>query len=181
MPFSFPPSVTKDFGERLMMILTCSSSASSSSHSDALKNWRGLRAMTFTSSAPRRSEVRQQSMAVLPTPMISTFLPMDLMCSKATDSSQVMPIWMLAAPSARPGSFSSLPLGAPAPTNTASKPPLSNNSRMDLIGWLSLRSTPMSTIWAISSLSTSAGRRNDGMLVRIRPPGTPHCSKMVTA
>ena len=69
---------------------------------------------------------------------------------------------MLAAPSARPGSLSSLPLGAPAPTNTASKPPLSSNSRIDLIGWLSLRSTPISTICAISSLSTSAGRRNDG-------------------
>ena len=90
--------------------------------------------MTFTSLAPRRSEVRQQSMAVLPTPMISTFSPMDLMCSNATDSSQVMPMWMLAAPSARPGSLSSLPLGAPAPTNTASKPPFVSNSFIDLIG-----------------------------------------------
>ena len=92
MPFNLPFSSTKFFGERLMMILTCSSSASSSSHAEALKNWRGLRAMTFTSFAPRRSEVRQQSMAVLPTPMISTFSPMDLMCSNATDSSQVMPM-----------------------------------------------------------------------------------------
>ena len=54
MPFSLPFSSTKFFGERLMMILTCSSSASSSSHAEALKNWRGLRAMTFTSFAPRR-------------------------------------------------------------------------------------------------------------------------------
>ena len=162
-----------------MTILTCSSSASSSSQAEALKNWRGLRAITFTSVAPRRSEVRQQSMAVLPTPMISTFLPMVLMCSKATDSSQVMPMWMLAPPSLRPGSDSSLPLGAPAPTNTASNPPLSNISRIDLTGWLSFKSTPMSTICAISSFSTSAGRRNEGMLVRIRPPGTAYCSKTV--
>ena len=136
--------------------------------------------MTFTSLAPRRSDVRQQSIAVLPTPMISTFSPIDLMCSNATDSSQVMPMWMLAAPSLRPGNFNSLPFGAPAPTNTASKPPLPNNSFSDLTGWLSLRSTPMPTICAISSSSTSAGRRNDGMLVRMRPPGTPHCSKIVT-
>ena len=134
MPFSLPFSITKFFGERLMMILTCSSSASSSSHAEALKNWRGLRAMTFTSLAPRRSDVRQQSMAVLPTPMMSTFSPMDLMCSNATDSSQVMPMWTLAPPSARPGSLSSLPFGAPAPTNTASKPPFVSSSFIDLIG-----------------------------------------------
>ena len=62
-----------------MTILTCSSSASSSSHAEALKNWRGLRAMTFTFFAPSRSDVRQQSIAVLPTPMISTFSPIVLM------------------------------------------------------------------------------------------------------
>ena len=102
-------------------------SASSSSHSEALKNWRGLRAMTLTSFAPRRSEVRQQSIAVLPTPMISTRSPILSRCLNATDSSQSMPMWMLASPSARPGSFSSLPFGAPLPTNTASKPPVSSS------------------------------------------------------
>ncbi len=106
-----------------MTISTLSSSASSSSQSDALKKARGLRAMTFTLLAPRRSEVRQQSIAVLPTPMISTRSPIFSMCPKATDSSQSMPMWMLAAPSWRPGRFSSLPLGAPEPTNTASNPP----------------------------------------------------------
>ncbi len=45
-----------------------------------------------------------------------------------------MPIWMLAPASWRPGNDSSLPLGAPAPTNTASNPPLSSNSRIDLDG-----------------------------------------------
>ena len=99
MPLSLPPSVTKAFGERLITISTFSSSASSSSQAEALKNWRGLRAITLTLFAPRRSDVRQQSMAVLPTPMISTFSPMDLMCSKATDSSQSMPMWTRAASS----------------------------------------------------------------------------------
>ena len=72
-------------------------------------------------------------------------------------------MWMLAAPSARPGSFSSLPFGAPAPTNTASKPPLSSNSRIDLIGWLSFRSTPMSTICVdllVEHVGGQAERRN---------------------
>ena len=79
MPLSLPPSVTKLFGERLMTMLTFSSSASSSSHSLALKNERGLRAITFTLFAPRRRLVRQQSIAVLPTPMISTLPPICLM------------------------------------------------------------------------------------------------------
>ncbi len=120
MPTRRPSSTTNSFGEWLMTISTFSSSASSSSQSEALKNPRGLRAMTLTSFAPSRSEVRQQSMAVLPTPMISTFSPMASVWPKATDSSQVMPMWMLAPPSSRPGRFSSLPLGAPDPTNTAS-------------------------------------------------------------
>ena len=76
------------------MISTFSSSASSSSQAEALKKPRGLRAMTLTLLAPRRSEVRQQSIAVLPTPMISTRSPMQPMWPNATDSSQVMPIWM---------------------------------------------------------------------------------------
>jgi hypothetical protein len=46
---------------------------------------------------------------------------------------------------------------------------------------LSLRSTPMSVIMAISSFSTFGGRRNEGMLLRMRPPGSPYCSKMVTS
>ena len=181
MPFSLPFSTTNAFGERLMTISTCSSSASSSSQAEALKNWRGLRAITFTFFAPRRSEVRQQSMAVLPTPMISTFSPMDLMCSKATDSSQVMPMWMLAAPSARPGSFSSLPLGAPEPTNTASKPPLSSNSRMRLDRVVELQVHAHVDDLRDLVVQHLCGRRNEGMLVRIRPPGSPYCSKIVTS
>ena len=50
--------------------------------------------MTLTSLAPSRSDVRQQSMAVLPTPMISTRSPIESMWPKAIDSSQSMPMWM---------------------------------------------------------------------------------------
>ena len=90
--------------------------------------------MTFTLLAPSRRLVRQQSMAVLPTPMMSTRSPILSMCPKATDSSQAMPMWMFAAASSRPGRLSSLPLGAPEPTNTASKPPVASSSRMLLMG-----------------------------------------------
>ena len=97
MPVSLPFSITKALGERLTTISTLSSSASSSSHAEALKKPRGLRAMTFTLSAPSRRLVRQQSIAVLPTPMMSTRSPIFSMWPKATDSSQAMPMWMLAA------------------------------------------------------------------------------------
>ncbi len=92
MPVRRPFSITKRFGARLTTISTFSASASSSSQSEALKKPRGLRAITFTCFAPRRSEVRQQSMAVLPTPMISTRSPILSRWPKATDSSQSMPM-----------------------------------------------------------------------------------------
>ena len=180
MPVRRPFSVTNALGERLMTIWTLSSSASSSSHTEALKKPRGLRAMTLTLSAPSRRLVRQQSMAVLPTPMMSTRLPILSMWPKATDSSQAMPMCTLAAAASRPGSFSSLPLGAPEPTNTASNP-CPSSARMLGTGELRRRSTPMPVIMAISSFSTVCGRRNEGMLVRIRPPGSPYCSNMVTS
>ena len=78
MPVSVPFSMMKRTGCRFSTISTPSSSASSSSHGDALKYLRVLRAMTFTSVAPRRFDERQQSIAVLPTPMISTRLPTDV-------------------------------------------------------------------------------------------------------
>ena len=180
MPVSRPFSITKARGARFTTIATLSSSASSSSHAEALKKPRGLRAITLTLSAPSRRLVRQQSIAVLPTPMISTRLPILSMCPKATDSSQAMPMWMLAAPACRPGRSSSLPFGAPEPTNTASKPPASS-ARMLSTRVLRRRSTPMPVIMAISSFSTVCGRRNEGILVRIRPPGSPYCSKIVTS
>ena len=79
IPVSLPFSTMKRTGERFSRISTCSSSASSSSHGDALKYLRVLREITFTSVAPRRFAERQQSIAVLPTPMISTRLPTDSM------------------------------------------------------------------------------------------------------
>ena len=41
--------------------------------------------------------------------------------------------------------------------------------------------TPMPRIMSISSSSTVCGSRNDGILLRIRPPGTSFCSKIVTS
>ena len=129
MPTSLPPSMTKAFGEWLMTISTFSASASSSSHSEALKKARGLRAMTLTFFAPRRSELRQQSIAVLPTPMISTFSPI-ARCGRRPPTRASRCRCGCGRVSLRPGRFSSLPLGAPEPTNTASKPPLSSSLRM---------------------------------------------------
>ena len=119
IPVSMPFSITKRIGCRFSRISTCSSSASSSSQGDALKYLRVLRAITFTSVAPSRLAERQQSMAVLPTPMISTRLPTESTWPKWIDSSHSMPMntWSL---SWRPGMSSSLPLGAPLPTKTAS-------------------------------------------------------------
>ncbi len=77
IPTSFPPSTTKRFGAWFTMISTPSSSASSSSHVDALKYSRGRRAMTLMSVPPSRRDERQQSIAVLPTPMIRTLEPID--------------------------------------------------------------------------------------------------------
>jgi hypothetical protein len=48
--------------------------------------------MTFTSLPPSRWEVRQQSMAVLPTPMTSTRSPISFDVPNATDSSQSIPM-----------------------------------------------------------------------------------------
>ncbi len=59
-------------------------------------------------------------MAVLPTPMMSTFGPIFSTWAKATDSSQAMPMCTWPGSSSRPGSLSSLPFGAPVPTKTAS-------------------------------------------------------------
>ena len=59
-----------------------------------MKNARGRRAITLMSVPPRRSDERQQSIAVLPTPMISTRSPILSMWPKATDSSQSIPMWM---------------------------------------------------------------------------------------
>ena len=160
MPVSRPSSMTKRVGAWLTRISTPSSSASSSSHDEALKNERGRRAITLMSVPPRRSEERQQSMAVLPTPMISTRSPTLSVWPNAIDSSQSMPMWIRSL-SWRPGMSRSLPRGAPVPMNTASKSCASRERRLDT-GVSRRRSTPMSTMVAISSSMTSAGAGTPG-------------------
>ena len=129
MPVSLPSSMTKrlgrvvddDFDVLLFGVLELPLGG--------LEEPRGLRAMTFTLLAPRRSEVRQQSIAVLPTPMISTRSPILSICPKATDSSQAMPMWMRSV-SSRPGSSSSLPLGAPIRRTRHRSPALEQRRRL---------------------------------------------------
>ncbi len=94
--------------------------ASSFSQGDAFISSKPERTITLTSSPPRRREVRQQSMAVLPPPSTITRRPIFSTWPKDTLESQSMPMWMLAAASRRPGSSRSRPRGAPEPTKTAS-------------------------------------------------------------
>ncbi len=120
IPTSLPSSSTIRRGAWFSMISISSSSASSSSHGDALKCLRPRRATTFTSVAPKRLADRQQSMAVLPTPMIRTRGSIFSTCPKCTLASHSIPMWTCAGASQRPGMSSSLPFGAPLPTKTAS-------------------------------------------------------------
>ena len=92
MPVSLPFSITKRLGAWLITISTPSSSASSNSQGEALKKPRGRRAITLIVLPPMRADERQQSIAVLPTPMISTRSPMVVTWPNATDSSQSMPM-----------------------------------------------------------------------------------------
>ena len=88
-----------------------SCSASSISQGDAFITRRGERTVTFTSMPPSRSAVRQQSMAVLPPPITTTRLPTVCTCSKATEVSQSMPMWMLACRFLATGDVEVLALG----------------------------------------------------------------------
>ena len=97
-----------------------SCAASSFSHGLAFISSKPERTMTFTSSPPRRREVRQQSIAVLPPPSTMTRLPILVVWPKDTDESQSMPMWMFFAPPCRPGMSRSRPRGAPEPTKIAS-------------------------------------------------------------
>ena len=120
MPVSTPFSTISRFGAWFSTMWTSSSSASSSSHGDALKCLRPRRATTVTSVAPTRLAVRQQSMAVLPTPMMMTRLPISVRWPKCTLASHSMPMCTWLGASQRPGRSSSLPFGAPLPTKIAS-------------------------------------------------------------
>ncbi len=177
MPSSVPLSVTKRRGAWFSRIATPSSSASSSSHGDALKWGRERRATTVISAPPSRRDVRQQSIAVLPTPMMRTRRPMRSTCPKCTEPSHSIPMCTRSV-SQRPGTSSSFPFGAPLPTNTASQPP-PRSVFMLATGESYRTSTPIATIASISSSSTAAGRRNEGMFTRISPPGCASASKIV--
>ena len=119
----------------------CSSIASSISHSEAFISSKGLLTITLTSSAPSLRDDLQQSIAVFPPPKTITFLPTEVVCSKAILVNQSIPIWIFFLPSSLPSIKRSLPLGAPVPTNIASKSS-SNNDFMLLISELNLVSTP---------------------------------------
>ena len=92
-PSACRPRSRSDLGAWLTTISTLSSSASSSSQAEALKNAARLARHDLHVLARRAAAmVRQQSMAVLPTPMMSTRSPILSMWPKATDSSQAMPM-----------------------------------------------------------------------------------------
>src|SRR6478735_1485 len=103
MPVSLPSVWRKAFGTRQSRIGMPSWIASSFSHGDAFISSNGDRTITLTSLPPRRFELRQQSIAVLPPPRTMTRLPIDVTWPKDTDDSQSMPIWMREAASLRPG------------------------------------------------------------------------------
>ena len=92
-PFSFPlSSTTNSLGEVFSRIGIPSSIASSISQSEAFISSKGLLTVTFTSSAPNLMAVLQQSIAVFPPPITTTFFPIEDMCSKAILVSQSIPI-----------------------------------------------------------------------------------------
>ena len=115
--------------------------ASSFSHGDAFISSNGERTITLTSLPPRRFELRQQSIAVLPPPSTMTRRPIDVTWPNDTDDSQSMPMWMCAAASLRPGISRSRPRGAPEPTKTASQPSASR-ARIESIRVPPRNSTP---------------------------------------
>ena len=69
-------------------------------------------------------------MAVLPPPITTTRLPTVCTCSKATDVSQSMPMWMLAARFLAAGNVEVLALRRAVPMKTASKPSFSSAARL---------------------------------------------------
>ena len=91
MPTNFPFSTTYSSGEWFRIKSMSSSKAGSSSQSEDFMRSLDPRYTTLTSLPPNLSEDRQQSMAVLPPPTITTLSPTLSICSNATDSNQAMP------------------------------------------------------------------------------------------
>ena len=138
--------------------------------------------MTLMSLPPSRRDVRQQSIAVLPTPMISTRLA-DLVDVPEGDRLEPVDadVDVGRVASSRPGMSRSLPFGAPLPTKTASKPLV--EQRLHAVDRRVVADVDAHVEDVCRSLrrARSAGRRNDGMLVRIRPPGSSSFSKITTS
>ena len=103
MPVSLPSVCRNAFGTRQSRIGMPSWIASSFSQGEAFISSNGERTITLTSLPPRRFELRQQSIAVLPPPRTMTRLPIVVTWPNDTDDSQSMPMWMFAAASLRPG------------------------------------------------------------------------------
>ncbi len=92
-------------------------------------------------------------MAVLPTPMMSTRSPIFRCGRRPRTRARRCRCGYVGGGRLAPRQLSSLPLGAPEPTNTASNP-CPSSARMLSTGELRRRSTPMPMIMAISSSST---------------------------
>ncbi len=180
MPTSRPASWTNALGTRKLRIGMSSAIASSFSQGDAFISSNPERTITLTSSPPRRRAVRQQSIAVLPPPSTMTRLPIAVTWPNETEDSQSMPMWMLAAASARPGMSRSRPRGAPDPTNTASQPSSSSPFRLSTRRF-SKAMLPMPVMCPTSSSITDSGNRKCGIWVRIMPPSRSVWSISVTS
>ena len=167
---SLPFSMTKRLGAWLITISTPSSSASSSSQGEALKKPRGRRAMTLMSLPPRRREERQQSMAVLPTPMIRTRSPILSMCPKATEPASRCRYGCGRYRGGR-ADPRSLPRGAPLPTKTASKSCVEQRPHALDGRVVADLDAHVEDVVDLFGRARCSGSRKDGMLVRIRPPG----------
>ena len=115
-PFSFPFSWINSFGGRLLMMGMPSLIASSFSHSLAFITSKPDRTTTLTVSAPRRLDVRQQSIAVFPPPITMTLPSILEVWPNATLDNQSIPMDIWSLTSSLPGMFRSRPLGAPVPT-----------------------------------------------------------------
>ena len=173
MPVSLPFSITNAFGEWLMTISTLSSSASSSSQSEALKKPRGLRAMTLTS---LRAEAQRGAAAVHRgvADADDQHALADLVDVAEGDRLEPVDADVDAvACRRRPGRSSSLPFGAPEPTNTASKPPaveqLAQARRPGVFEPQVDAHVEDHADLFVEHRRAAGG--TTGMLVRIRPPG----------
>ena len=162
-----------------MTISTPSSSASSSSQGDALKKPRGRRAITLMSLPPSRREERQQSIAVLPTPMIRTRSPIE---SDVAESDRAQPV---------DADMNAIRIVAPRKIEIlAARRAAADEHRIEALVQQRPQTLDGRVVTDLHAhvedgvdlvrQAPVPGSRNDGMLVRIRPPGLSYFSKIVT-